>query len=128
MVLAEGEERDRTFDDLGDLAVRATQALGRKGGQQLRVALVARGRVEQCPEKATRSRDRARRLEVEPQSGQDLGQIALVPEPVGFRYVPGLIGSQSRLGLVVVFIVIMETVIVLQAVVVVGHRRLGSGC
>ena len=52
MVLAQGEERDWAFDDLGDLAVRAAPALGREGREQLGVALVARGRVEQGAQEA----------------------------------------------------------------------------
>lgn len=47
MVLAQRDERDRSLDDLGDLAVRAAAALGRECGEQLRVILVARRRVEQ---------------------------------------------------------------------------------
>src|SRR5262245_40875937 len=41
VVLTEGEERDRPFDDLADPAVRTTAALGGKGGEQLVIYFVA---------------------------------------------------------------------------------------
>ena len=60
VVLAQGEERDRPLDDLRQLAVGAAVALGREGGQQLRVAVVAVGRVEQRPDEPARGLGRAR--------------------------------------------------------------------
>jgi hypothetical protein len=49
MVLAERVEGDRSFDDLADEAVLGDATLGRERGQQLRIAVVARGRVVERP-------------------------------------------------------------------------------
>jgi hypothetical protein len=47
VVLTEGEERDRSFDDLADPAVRTAVAFGLEGGDQLLVAFVPAGGVEE---------------------------------------------------------------------------------
>ena len=61
VVLAQREERDRAFDDLRHLAVGPAVALGREGREQLRVAVVAVGRVEQGPDEPARRLGGARR-------------------------------------------------------------------
>ena len=49
VVLAEGGERDRALDDLARRRVRGRTTLGRKCGQQLRVAVVPCRRVDERP-------------------------------------------------------------------------------
>src|SRR5690349_21980293 len=61
-------ELDRSFDDLADGAVRPTVALGWKSRQQLRVPLVAAGRLEQRVKVALGRLARARGIEVDRKS------------------------------------------------------------
>ncbi len=55
VMLTEGEERDRSFDDLADTAVRPAMAFGLEGSDQLFVALVPARGVEEGAQKATGS-------------------------------------------------------------------------
>ena len=82
VVLAQREERDRPLDDLRQLAVGPAVTLGREGRQQLRVAVVAVGRIEQRPDEPARGLGRARRRQVHPERGEDLGGIPLEAGPV----------------------------------------------
>lgn len=52
VMLTESEERDRSFDDLADPAVRPTMAFGLEGGDQLFVAFVPARGVEEGAQKA----------------------------------------------------------------------------
>jgi hypothetical protein len=83
VVLAQGEEGDRPLDHLGQVTVAVAMALGREGGQQLGVAVVPVGRVVEGAQEALRGRVRPRRVEVESQGGQDLGDVRLVAVPIG---------------------------------------------
>jgi hypothetical protein len=56
VVLAQGEERDRALDDLGDLAVGPAAAFGRERGEQLGIALIAA--VSRSSPRAVRISDR----------------------------------------------------------------------
>ena len=51
--------------------------LGREGRQQLRVAVVAVGRVEQRPDEPARGLGRARRRQLHPERVEDLGGVPL---------------------------------------------------
>lgn len=52
VVLAEGEERDGSFDDLADPAVRPSVAFGFEGGDQLLVAFVPAGGIKEGTQEA----------------------------------------------------------------------------
>src|SRR5919198_5265344 len=52
VVLAEGAERDRPLDDLGEHRLRPVGRLRRERRQQLRIALVARSRVVERAQEA----------------------------------------------------------------------------
>ena len=78
MVLAQAEELDRAFDQLADPAVRAAPALGGEDGEQLRVAVVAGRAIEQGLDEAPRGVARRRGVEVEPEGGQHLGDVAFI--------------------------------------------------
>ncbi|GGL16731.1 hypothetical protein GCM10010094_91950 [Streptomyces flaveus] len=52
VMLTEGEERDRSFDDLADPAVRTAVTFGLEGGDKLLVALVPAGGVEEGAQEA----------------------------------------------------------------------------
>ena len=82
VVLAEGEEVDRPLDDLAQTAVRAAAALGREGGQEVRVTLVAGRGLEERLEEAFRRAVGAGRAEVHAKRREDLGHVALVALPV----------------------------------------------
>src|SRR5207253_9154434 len=82
MVLAEREERDRPLDDLAVPPVDVARTLGRKCGPELRVAVVARGRVEHGPEKSLRRLLRPGRSEIHAERSEDLTEVALVARPV----------------------------------------------
>ena len=82
VVLAQPDERDRALDDLGELAVRAAVALRRERRQELRVTVVAIGRVVDRPEEPARRVDRARRGEVQSERLEDLAHVPLVPVPI----------------------------------------------
>src|ERR1700682_2050486 len=77
LVLRQGEELDRSFDDLADAAVRAATALGRKRGEQLGIAFIAHGRVEQRAQVAGWSVARAGSVQVHSERLEDLGGVAL---------------------------------------------------
>jgi len=79
VVLAEGRERDRAFDH------EAAAALDRERGQQLRVALVAGGRLEQRAQEPLRRVAGTRRVEVHAERLEDLGDVAAKALPVGRR-------------------------------------------
>jgi hypothetical protein len=81
VVLAEGVEVDRPFDDLADAAIGPTTALRGESGQQLLVALVARGRVEQRFDVSRRGALGAGGLEVHAEGFEDLGHVALISLP-----------------------------------------------
>src|SRR6266550_701479 len=72
VMLAQRVELDRSLDDLADAAVRAAVTLGRKGGEELRVAFVSGRRLEQGAQVATRGRAGARRVEVHAEGLEDL--------------------------------------------------------
>src|SRR5207302_10691971 len=88
VVLAEGEEVDRPLDDLAQTAVRAVPALGREGGQEVRVPLVAGRGLEERLEEAFRRAVGAGRAEVHAKRRADLGDIALVALPDVWRDLP----------------------------------------
>src|SRR5258708_26577587 len=90
VVLAEREELDRAFDDLADVAVGAAMALGRKGGEELGVALVPGGGVEQRAQVALGGRKGARGVEVHAERLEDLGRVALELLPLLRRDLAGL--------------------------------------
>ena len=85
VVLAERVEPDGALDDLRVAALDACGPLGREERAQLRVAVVAGRRVVQRPHEAPRRVARARRVEVEPERGEDLGGVALEARPVRRR-------------------------------------------
>jgi hypothetical protein len=89
VVFADADERDRTLDDLSELAVGAATAFGRERGEELGIALVAVGRVVDRPEEASGRVPGAGRAEVETERGQDLGGIALIARPVRLRHLAG---------------------------------------
>src|SRR5437773_11935089 len=88
VVLAKRVELDRSFDDLADVAVRPAVALGRKGGEELGVALIAGGRIEQGAQVTLGGVARARGLEVDAQSLEDLSRVAFDRLPLVGRGVP----------------------------------------
>src|SRR3954471_4480266 len=65
MMLAERVEGDWSLDDLAELAGTSRLRLRGKCRQQLRVAVVAGGRIEQRAKKTLRRVARARRIELE---------------------------------------------------------------
>src|SRR5205823_7550775 len=67
----------RPFDDLADVAVRSSVALGGKCGQELGVAFVAGGGVEQRLEEPRGRVPGAGRVEVHAEGVEDLGRVAL---------------------------------------------------
>ena len=92
------ELQDRSFDHLGEMAVGTAAAFGRERGEQLGVAVVAVGRVEDRLEEAPRRVARPRRRQVEPERGQDLRGVTLEARPIGRREVAGtaLAGGERR--------------------------------
>src|SRR4029077_4935495 len=82
VALAQREELDGPLDELADAAVRSAVALGREGGKQLGVALVALGGVEKGPQVAGRRRPGAGGVEVHAEGLEDLGGVALEPLPL----------------------------------------------
>ena len=91
MVFTQGEERDRALDDLGDLAICATMTLGREGGEKLWIPLVPDRCVEQRPQEPARGSARTWGVEVEAESAEDLGEVALIAEPIVLRDDPWLV-------------------------------------
>src|SRR5260370_28839216 len=83
VMLAERIERNRAFDHLAELAVGTTLALGRKGGHQLGIALIALRRVEQRTQVALRCFARARCVERHAERLKDLAHVPLEAFPVG---------------------------------------------
>src|SRR5689334_22875175 len=77
MVLTERVELDGSLDDLADVAVGAAVAFRRKSGEELGVALVAGGGLEESPQIAARRIARARSVEVHAERLEDLGRVAL---------------------------------------------------
>ena len=63
--------------------------LRREHRSQLRIAVVAGGRVEERPHEPPRRVARARRVEVEPECLEDLGRVALETRPVLRREIAG---------------------------------------
>src|SRR2546425_9235246 len=82
MVLAERIKGDRSLDHLADLAVGAAPALRRKRRDELGVALVTLGRVEECVEKPSRGPGGSRRVERHPEGLEDLGGVSLESPPL----------------------------------------------
>src|SRR5581483_11436941 len=85
MVLAERGEADRALDDLRRRGVGAVPALAREGGEQLRVAVVAAGRVVQRPQEPLRGLARTGGVERHPERGEDLRDVLAVAVPVRGR-------------------------------------------
>ncbi len=86
VVLAQGVEGDRPFDNLAQSAVEPPVALGREGGEQLRVALIASRGVEQRGKEPARRVAGAGSVQVEPERGEDLPDRALEAAPVLGRH------------------------------------------
>src|SRR5258706_16396533 len=99
MVLAQREELDRPLDELADRAVRPAVALGRKRGEQLRVAFVSARRVVHGAEEARRTRLGARRVEVHAEGLEDLRGVTLelLPARRRDRARPGLLPMRRLL-------------------------------
>src|SRR5581483_3974150 len=80
VMLAQRVERDWPFED--EPGVRG-RVLGRERGEQLRVAVVACGRVVERAQKARRRLTRARRVEIHAEGSEDLAGVPLETLPVG---------------------------------------------
>jgi hypothetical protein len=72
VMFAESDERNRPFDDLADLAVRASSALGGEYREKLGISLVADRRVEHSPDEASRCGARRHGIHVHSQAREDL--------------------------------------------------------
>ena len=92
MVLAQGVEGDRPFED--EPGVR-TGVLGRERGEQLRVAVVARGGVVERAQEAPGRLTRAGRVEVHAEGGEDLAGVPLETLPVGVADAAGCLFVSS---------------------------------
>src|SRR5713226_10046852 len=77
VMLAEREEFDGAFDRLRNAAVRAAAAFGRKGREQLGVALIPIGCVKERTYETRWRGPGARRVEVHPEGGEYLGGVTL---------------------------------------------------
>ena len=82
VVLAERVEGDRAFDDLAQRFGTGGRRFGGERRQQLRVAVVAGGRVEEGAEETLRRVTRSRSVGLEAERLEDLAEIALVAPPV----------------------------------------------
>src|SRR5947199_10676956 len=82
VVLAERDERDRTLDDLVHLTCRAALALRRERGEELRIALVTVGRVEERADESPRRLARAGGVELHPERREHLAGVALELGPL----------------------------------------------
>src|SRR5205807_5877188 len=82
VMLAEGDERNGPLHDLVDLARCTALAFGRKRGEQLRIALVAVGRVVQGADEAARGLRGPRGGEIQPERPKDLGCVTRVALPL----------------------------------------------
>ena len=89
MVLAEALERDRPFDHLAPERVGAASALGGEGGQELRVALVAGGRVEERLEEPFAASRACPACRGPCRGREDLADVALEAAPVFGSDLPG---------------------------------------
>src|SRR5258707_12089559 len=97
MELQEAVEGARALDGRSaEGAVRAAP-FGREGGEELRVAVVAGGRVVERAEEALGRLAGAGRVRLEPERGEDLGHVAAIALPVGGRDVAAL-GRRGRGG------------------------------
>src|SRR5258708_37553454 len=90
VVLADREALDRAFDDLADVAVGAAMALGRKGGEELGVALVPGGGVKQRAQVALGGCEGAGGVELHAERLEDLGRVTLELLPLLRRDLAGL--------------------------------------
>src|SRR5260370_21784800 len=77
MMLAERVEWNRPFDRVAQVTVRLAVALRREGLEQLGVALVAAGGVEERAHEAAWGVGRRRRLEIHAEGREYLGHVAL---------------------------------------------------
>src|SRR5439155_9669889 len=82
VVLAQGEGRDGALDDLAVTSLDAHGALRRERRAQLRVAVVAGGRVEHRTQESLRRLARAGRVQVHAERLEDLGHVTLVARPL----------------------------------------------
>src|SRR5215211_3505728 len=77
MVFTQSKERDRSFYDLADAAVRFAAALGVKDSQQLRVAVITFGRIKKRLDKSPRGIFGPGRVQIQSECRKDLGGVAL---------------------------------------------------
>src|SRR5438552_18237282 len=102
VMLAERGEGYGALDDLVHLTGRATLALGRERGEELRVALITVGRVVERANETLGRVDRAGRVEVHAHSGEYLGGVSLEALPLLVREV-AMFSEMGRPYVVVLF-------------------------
>src|SRR5207248_5369587 len=90
VMLAERGEGDRALDDLAGRRVDDVPALGRERGHELRVALVACGRVEEGAQETLGRLPRSGRVEIHAERGEDLADVAAEAAPLAGIYLPRL--------------------------------------
>ena len=88
VMLAQRVEGDRPLDHLTDQTVRVASALGRERRQQLRIALVARGRVVERTQEPVGGAIRRRCSGLHSERREDLGHEPGEPLPVRRLDVP----------------------------------------
>ena len=119
-MLAEREERDRPLHDLVHVAAEPALALRGEHGEQLGVALVALGRIEERPDEPVRRIARPRRIEAHAERREHLGGVALKALPL----LRADLAAPNELGRSDV-VLVQENVPVLQgAIAYVRHRSL----
>src|SRR4029079_10048365 len=82
VMFAERIKADRALDDLRVTSLDALGPLRREYRAQLRIAVVAGGRVEERAHEPPWRLARAGRVEIEPERLEDLGRVALETLPV----------------------------------------------
>ena len=96
VMLAQRVEADGALDDLRVAPLDALRALGREDRAQLRVAVVAGGRVEERLHEPARRVSSTGCVEVEAERREDLGGVALEPSPVRRGQVANTLGIVRR--------------------------------
>src|SRR5262249_5996075 len=84
------------LDDLRVTPLDALRPLGREHRAQLRITVVARGRVEERPHEPARRLTGARRVEIQAERLEDLGGVALKTGPVRRPQLPRRLAGVRR--------------------------------